>query len=208
MRPEDRPTEDRLLVHGSARRKVAPDRALWTFVVTERDAVPAAAFERCGSRLDELMRSLRGALEAAEIRTGAVRVAPVIDHRGHPQKEVDATGTVLVEVAIEDAGRAAGAAMSAGADHLRGPQTEARQADAVAEELLGEAVAAARRKADLVAAAAGRRLGRVLGVAEDPGVGLGHFRAVATSGGYEGPELATADAELTVSVSVLLQLEA
>ena len=49
--------------------------------------------------------------------------------------------------------------MAAGADRLHGPRFEYDDADGVRRELLGEAVADARGKAERLAAAGGRRLG-------------------------------------------------
>jgi uncharacterized protein len=79
----------------------------------------------------------------------------------------EAKATVSVRCAIAAAGDAARAAMEAGADRLHGPMLTVTGADAVREELLGEAVAIARRKAQRVADAAGRSLGRVLSVTEE-----------------------------------------
>ena len=74
---------------------------------------------------------------------------------------------VTVEAALSEAGRASGVAMSAGADRLRGPLLRVSGQEAIAEELLRDAVAAARRKAEHLAQAAGRSLGPVISVAED-----------------------------------------
>jgi len=201
--------DDRVEVRGTATRALAADHAQWALVVTESGDRPAAVFARCGERLDALTRGLRDALgEAADVRTGAVRVAPQRDERGRPLARVDATGEVTVRVRLADAGRAAGAAMDAGADHLRGPSLEVAGQPQIEEELTGAAVAAARRKAEHVAAAAGRTLGRVVSVAEAE---EGHRpivrAALASSGGYEGPELSPGDADVAVSVRVVFALD-
>src|SRR5215218_875669 len=152
--------EDRVDVEGTARRTVAADRVLWSLVVSEAGDVPADAFARAGERLDGLTRALRDGLgDAADVRTGALSVRPQHDEHGRRLSAVDVSGQVTLEVPLAEAGRAAGAAMSAGADHLDGPRLQVREREAVAEALLGEAVEAARRKAEHIAAAAGRRLG-------------------------------------------------
>jgi uncharacterized protein YggE len=66
--------------------------------------------------------------------------------------------------AVDRAGDVAQAAMAAGADRLRGPQFAYEGAAAAREELLGEAMADARVQAERLAAAADRRLGRVISV--------------------------------------------
>ena len=198
--------EQRVYVEGTARRTVAADRVLWSLVVTEAGDRPADAFARAGERLDALTRGLREGLgDAADVRTGALSVRPQHDERGRRLAGVDVSGQVTLEVPLGEAGRAAGAAMSAGADHLDGPRLQVRDREAVAEALLGEAVEAARRKAEHVAAAAGRRLGGVVSVAE--GAELYPRVEPMSAGGAAGPELAPSDAEITASVRVLFALE-
>ena len=158
--------EDRLLVTGEARREVAADRAVWTLLVTEEGDSAAETFARCGGRLDALTAALRGAFDAGDVRTGALGVRPQHDDHGRPTERVDVWGQVVLDVPLADAGRAAGAAMSSGADRLNGPALEVRETGAIEEELLAEAFAAARRKAERLAGAAGRELGRALSVAE------------------------------------------
>jgi len=93
--------------------------------------------------------------------------------------------------------------MSAGADRLDGPQLEVRDRAGVEEELLGEAVAAARRKAEHVAAAAGRVLGRVVAVTE---AASGFPLDRSMSANYGGPDLTPADAEIVATVRVVFEL--
>jgi uncharacterized protein len=196
-------------VEGTARRGVAADRVLWSLVVTESGDRPAEAFARAGERLDALTRGLRDQLgDAADVRTGALSVRPQRDEHGWPLAAVNVSGQVTVDVALAAAGRAAGAAMSAGADQLNGPTPQLRDEPSVAEALLGDAVEAARRKAEHAAAAAGRRLGAVVSVQEEPGEGYfprGELMSARAERG--GPELEPADAEITASVRVRFALE-
>jgi uncharacterized protein YggE len=195
--------EDRVRVSATARRAVPADRAVWTLAVAEAGEVPAETFERCGERLDALTRALRSALaDTAEIRTGAVTVRAQHDDHGRPTARVDASGQVVVDVPLAEAGRAAGAAMAAGADRLNGPALVVRDPGAIEEELLSDAVAIARRKAERLAAAAGRPLGGVVSVSSDLDED-GHPHAVyamAAAGGYEGPELAPSDTQIAVTI--------
>ncbi len=199
--------EDRLRVTGTARRHVAADRAVWTLLVTEAGDSAAETFARCGGRLDALTAALRSAFGEGEVRTGALSVRPQHDDHGRPIERVDVVGQVVLDVALADAGRAAGAAMSAGADRLNGPALEVRDTGAIEEELLAEAFAAARRKAERLAAAAGRELGRALTVAEDsddaPVPRLYAGRAAAFS---DGPQLDPADTVVEASVTVTFAL--
>jgi uncharacterized protein len=204
---EDLP-DNRVDVEGTARRSVAADRVLWSLVVVESGEVPADAFTRCGDRLDVLSRALRAELGAgADVRTGALSVRPQRDEHGRPLRAVDVSGQVTLDVSLAEAGRAAGAAMAAGADHLNGPRLQVRDQAAVAEALLGEAVAAARRKAEHVAAAAGRRLGRVVSAVAVPDGAVPVARLMSAHSEYGGPELNPEDAEITATVRVRFALE-
>ena len=203
--------ENRVVVVGTARRGVAADRAIWSLVVTESGDAPGATFARCGERLDALTHALRDQLgDRAEIRTGALSVQPQRDREGRRTDRIEVSGQVTVDVPLGEAGRAAGAAMSAGADRLNGPNLEVREREAIAEELLGEAVAAARRKGERIAAAAGRRLGEVVGVMEDTEVHpfAGSAVLMSRGAGDEGPDLAPSDAEIRATVQVAFALEA
>jgi uncharacterized protein len=194
----------RIDVEGSARRSVPADRVLWSLAVVESGDVPAEAFARGGERLDTLTSRLREELgEGADVRTGALSVRPQRDEHGRPLPAVDVSGHVTIDAPLADAGRAAGAAMSAGADRLDGPRLEVRDRAGVEEELLGEAVAAARRKAEQVAAAAGRVLGRVVAVTEDASAFPMGERMSAS---YGGPDLTPADAEIVATVRVVFEL--
>jgi uncharacterized protein YggE len=175
---------------------------VWTLAVAEAGEVPAETFERCGERLDALTLALRSALaDTAEIRTGAVTVRPQHDDHGRPTARVDAWGEVVVDVPLAEAGRAAGAAMAAGADRLNGPALVVRDPGAVQDELLADAVAIARRKAERLAAAAGRPLGGVVSMSSDPDeVGYAATRAAFAFGSSEGPDLAPADTEIAVTI--------
>jgi|SRR5215211_6503422 uncharacterized protein YggE len=202
--------EHRVEVEGTARRSVAADRVLWSLVVTESGDRPADAFARAGERLDALTRGLRQQLgDVADVRTGPLSVRPQRDEHGRPLATVNVSGQVTVDVPLAAAGRAAGAAMSAGADQLHGPTLRVRDEPAVAEALLGEAVQAARRKAERAAAAAGRRLGPVVNVQEEPGEGFfprGEPMSMRT-GGHDGPELTPEDAQVTATVRVRFALD-
>ena len=73
---------------------------------------------------------------------------------------------LVVTAPLEQASTVATAAMDAGADELHGPTLRYPDATASLDALLPQAVEAARRNADAIAAAAGRRAGRVLSVTD------------------------------------------
>jgi uncharacterized protein len=190
-------TGDHVTVTGNAQRAVAPGTATWRAEAVEADDDPRTAFERCSERLNSLVGRLGG---LGEVATEAVVVQPRWDEGG--QRGAEAIGAVRVRAAAERAGEVAQAAMAAGADRLHGPRFEYDDADATRGELLGEAVADARGKAERLAAAAGRRLGGVRAIEE-----AGPQRRMAAVAMSEAPDVLPREQEVTAMVTVTFALE-
>ena len=194
-------TDDHVSVTGSADRAVAPGAATWRAEAVESDDDPRAAFERCTARLNALVQRLAG---VGEVATDAVVVQPRFEEGGPAGAE--AIGAVRVRSPAGRSGDVAQAAMAGGADRLHGPRFEYDDAEAARGELLGEAVADARRKAELLAAAGGRRLGAVRRIEESgPERVPGGVRAVAMSA--EPPDVRPRELTVTASVRVVVALE-
>jgi uncharacterized protein YggE len=151
--------DDRLSVLGHASGEVEPDRLEWTLIVREADGDPRAAFDRCSQRLN----ALAGALSMAQVTTGAAAVSPERDYEtGRPTGRHEAHAALTAVAALALGGEVAATAMEAGADELRGPRLRLPDSDEIVDGLLADAVAAARRRAERMAAAAGRKLGRIV----------------------------------------------
>ena len=184
-------------VTGSAQRAVAPGAATWRAEAVESDDDPRTAFERCSTRLNALVERLSA---VGEVATEAVVVQPRFEAGGAAGAE--AIGAVRVRSAAGRAADVAQAAMSAGADRLQGPQFEYERASEVRGELLDEAVADARAKAERLAAAAGRRLGRVDQIEETgPERVPGLQRAMAATA--EPPDVRPRELTVTATVRVV-----
>jgi uncharacterized protein len=193
-------TEDRVTVSGLASRSVAPNTATWRAEAVETDDDPRAAFDRCTSRLNALVERLAA---AGDVSTDSVRVEPHWGEDGPAGTQ--AVGAVVVRSPAALAGEVARAAMSADADRLRGPWFEYDDAVEVGEELLAEAVADARRKADRLATAAGRRLGAVRAIEE--GVPFDEFEDAVGKMSAGAPEVRPREQLVTASVKVAFELE-
>jgi uncharacterized protein YggE len=136
------------------------------------------------------------------VATEAVVVQPRWEEGG--QRGAEAIGAVRVHAAAERAGEVAQAAMAAGADRLHGPRFEYDDADGVRGDLLGEAVAEARAKAERLAAAAGRTLGAVRVIEEaGPERVPGPHRVMAA----EAPDVRPRELTVTATVTVTFGLE-
>jgi uncharacterized protein YggE len=191
-------TEDHVTVTGTAQRAVAPGAATWRAEAVEADDDPRRAFERCSSRLNTLVERLDG---LGEVATEAVVVQPRWEERGPAGAE--AVGAVRVRAAASRAGDVAQAAMAAGADRLHGPRFEYDDSGGVRAELLGEAVADARAKAERLAAAAGRRVGAVRQMHESgPERVPGPQRVMA----MDAPDVRPSELTVTATVTVMFAL--
>jgi uncharacterized protein YggE len=191
-------TDDHVTVTGTAQRAVTPGAATWRAEAVEADDDPRAAFERASTRLNALVGRLEG---LGEVATEAVVVQPRWEERGPAGAE--AIGAVRIRASAERAGDVAQAAMVAGADRLHGPRFEYDDAEGVRRELLGEAVADARAKAERLAAAGGRKLGPVRQIEEaGPERTPGPVRAMAA----EAPDVRPRELTVTATVTVTFAL--
>lgn len=199
--------DDRMVVHGSARRSVAPDVATLRLVVLELDADQRAAFERCGPRMNDVVARLRTLVGGdGQVTTGTLRVERYWEEVAEEEHGPDvhaAAGHIAVECTPALAAPVVSEAMALGVDEVDGPQHSVRDPSAVLEELLGEAVAAARRKAERLAQAAERSLGGIVAVEESFRGGWDDYGGVHEAAGAAGPpDVTFRPAELTLAATV------
>jgi uncharacterized protein len=191
----------RVVVHGTARRSVAPDVATLGLRILEVDQDQRAAFARCQSRVGTIVPQLQALLDGGDrLTTGNLSVKPYYDEfaeREQRERLFAASCPIVVECRPEVAAQAVSEAIAVGVDRLSGPSFSVRDRSPVVEELLGEAIAAARRKAERVAEAASRSLGGIVAVEE------------ARHGGWDDDEPYDEDAivELASSSSARIDLQ-
>jgi uncharacterized protein len=191
-------TGDHVTVTGSASRALAPGAATWRAETVEADDDPRAAFERCSGRLNGLVERLAG---LGDVASEAVVVQPRFEKGGPAGAE--AIGAVRVRSTAARAGEVAQAAMAAGANRLHGPWFEYEGAEDARVGLLGEAVADARRKAEHLADAAGRRLGPVRAVTEQ----TDDRYAMASLETASAPDVRPREQSVTATVRVVFRLQ-
>src|SRR3954468_19359867 len=199
--------DNRLTVAGIARTEVAPDRVEWQLVVHEAGPDARDAFARCSARL----RALAGALESADVTTGPVAVSPEVDENRRPTGRQQARAALTAIAPLAHAGDLAAAAIEAGADELRGPTLHTSGIEAARDALYAEAVHAARRRAQAMAEAAGRTLGRAVSVRDhddfDMLVAEGHVGHMsATSGAMPAPPVVPRPKAISAAVQVVFEL--
>jgi uncharacterized protein YggE len=204
-------------VSGDAKVTVRPDRVQIDIGVSTRAAQSQEAAAQNARQVDAVLAAVRKATgPAAVLKTISYTLNPTYQY--HPNgEEPTITGYSalnVVQVTLDDLakiGTVIDSATQAGANHVQGIQFTLRDQDAVRAEALRQAATRARAEADVLAAALGLKVVRVLSVEENsPRVVpvrayMGAPRAMATAAAPTPVEAGTldvtADVMLTVEVS-------
>ena len=203
-------------VTGDAKVTARPDRVQIDIGVSTRAAQSQEAAEQNARQVDAVLAAVRKATGAAVLKTISYTLNPTYQY--HPQgEEPTITGYSalnVVQVTLDDLARIGtviDSATQAGANHVQGIQFTLRDQDTVRAEALRQAATRARAEADVLAAALGLKVVRVLSVEENsPRVVpvrayMGAARAMATAAAPTPVEAGTldvtADVMLTVEVS-------
>ena len=210
------PTVSSIRVTGDARVTAKPDRVQIDVGVTTRSPTSQEAATRNAHDVDAVLAAVRKAAgPTAVLKTISYTLTP--NYHFHPnggEPTIDGyIATNVVQVQLDDLGRigaAIDAATQAGANHVQGIQFTLRDQDAVRAQALREAALRARAEADVLAAALGLKVVRVLTVEENsPRVvpvrmfsrGAGVTAAAAPTPVEAGTLDVTADVTLGVEVS-------
>jgi uncharacterized protein len=159
-------------VTGEARVTARPDRVQIDIGVTTRAPTSQEAAARNARDVDTVLAAVRKATPAAELKTVGYSLNP--NYQYHPNGgEPTIDGYIaanIVQVTLDDLakiGAVIDAATQAGANHVQGIQFTLRDQEAVRAEALRKAAAQARAEADVLAAALGLKVVRVLTVEEN-----------------------------------------
>lgn len=162
------PNERTVSTTGTAIVRSAPDEALVTLGVRTDAATAQEAMDRNAEQMEAVIAALLDAgLDEADLATASINLYPRWDDTGSTvdgftaENQVTATVRNLDRVGtIIDQGVAAGANLASGITFRVSNGNEA------GDRALAEAVADARRKAEVLAAAGGAELGAVVTIAE------------------------------------------
>jgi uncharacterized protein YggE len=204
-------------VTGDAKVTARPDRVQIDIGVTTRAAQSQEAASQNARQVDAVLAAVRKATPAAVVKTISYSLNPTYQYHSNGE-EPTITGysaVNVVQVTLDDLakiGTVIDSATLAGANHVQGIQFTLRDQDAVRAEALRQAATRARAEADVLAAALGLKVVRVLSVEENSPrvmpvlhINMAAPRAMA-SGAVTTPVEAgtldvTADVMLTVEVS-------
>ena len=156
-----------ITVTGNGSVTAVPDRAGFDFTVNTRAATAKAALAQNAAAASAVAAALKSAGVAdADIQTNQVSLSPQTNQDGTQILGYAASNTVSVKSTIAKAGSLVDAAVGAGADGVSGPSLSISDQDAKYRDALTKAVAAAKAKAQTLAAAAGLTLGSAQTIVE------------------------------------------
>jgi len=163
---------------------VVPDIAIVTIGVTTRAEAARAALDQNSAETAKVIATIRSAGVAdKDIGTSGFSVFPVYEERpprADGQGGIEAMPKIVgyqvqneVRVTVREIGKSGALldqVVTAGANQISGIQFDVADPQAASDEALKKAIADARRKAQLMAAAAGVRIVRVLDVSGGSGM--------------------------------------
>lgn len=183
--PETTPRPATLSLTGSAEMFAKPDRATITSGVVTQAATAREALDANNEAIAEVIASLREAeISQDDIQTSGFNVQPRYqyperqeDGSQEPPRIVGYEVSNQVTVIVRDLNALGGVldrAVTVGANRIDGIAFEVSNADELLDDARADAIADARRKANVYSVAAGVRLERILRISE--------------SGGFEPPQ--------------------
>jgi hypothetical protein len=195
---------DTVTVTGTGPAKATPDRAEISAGVETRGATARAALAANATEMRKVIEALRQA-GATNIRTQSISLSPRVVEDGRVDG-FTAQNTVSASIAVSRAGAAIDASVEAGANVVWGPSLSSSDAEKLYREALEASVADARERAEVLAAAAGRTLGKVTAIVEGGGSVVGPmYDRAAASGGDTPIEPGTQETTATVTVTYELR---
>jgi uncharacterized protein YggE len=159
-------------VTGDAKVTARPDRVQIDIGVSTRAAQSQEAASQNARQVDAVLAAVRKATPAAVLKTISYSLNPTYQYHSKGEEPTIAgySAVNVVQVTLDDLakiGTVIDSATLAGANHVQGIQFTLRDQDAVRAEALRQAATRARAEADLLAAALGLKVVRVLSVEEN-----------------------------------------
>ncbi|MBN8608574.1 MAG: SIMPL domain-containing protein [Caulobacterales bacterium] len=204
-----------LSVSAEGTSEARPDLATISLGVTTEGQTAQAALQENSRRMAALNQALRRAgIAERDIQTSNVSVYPQQQYRENQPPLItgyQANNTVTAKIRnINNTGRVIDAAVAAGGNNINGVTFSHADPDAQLDAARRDAIAEARRRAELYANALGMRVNRIVAVSEGGGYSppipypmAARMDAVAAA---PPPPIAPGEIETRVSVSVTFEL--
>jgi hypothetical protein len=205
----------RITVTGEGQVDAAPDIATITLGVQVRGDTAAAALAANSERLGAVLARLKaGGIADRDLQTSGLGLGPSFDYsrEGQPPRIVGYEATNMLTVRVRDLTRLGAVldqAVGDGANTLNGLAFGLAEPQAALDRARVAAVQDARRKAEMMAAAAGVSLGAVLEMSESTGGGpQPYFRGAPMAMEAAAVPVAGGEVSLSVQVSITWEIKA
>ncbi|HEY7381096.1 MAG TPA: SIMPL domain-containing protein [Gaiella sp.] len=193
---------DTVTVSGVGSVSAVPDEAVVSVGVESTAATAQAALTANARDMREVIEAVRAA-GGKDVTTQTVSLSP----RTTPEGKADgfvATNVVTATTGLGNAGKLIDAAVAAGANTVFGPTLSSSDAEKLYREALAKAVGDAKERAEVLATAAGRQLGRVTAMSEGGGEAVPLMEKTAAADA--GVPVVSGSQETTATVSVTYEL--
>ncbi len=196
-----------------------PDVALFTAGVATTGKTAKAALSANSAAMNQVIRSLKSSgIAERDIQTSNLSISPVYASRSRSGNELEdrvppiigyrANNQVIVKQRKLGAfGKVIDTLVSAGANQVSGPNFQVEDTDSALDEARREAMAAARKRAQLYAKAAGLRVRRILSISESGGYSPRPQPMMARVAMDEGASTPVSAGEVELQVNVSVQFE-
>ena len=196
-----------ITVSGEASISVAPDQAEIEAGVTSDAKTAREASEANNAAMGKLLLALKAAnIDEKDIQTSRLSLQPqYAPNRPGPSPVVGYQASNHVTVRVHDIPKVASTIdilVGAGATNIGGIGFSVSNASKLLDDARGQAVADARRKAEIYAKAAGVTLGAPLGISEEGAPGPMPYRKMAVGMAVSPTPVAQGEETLQVTVSV------
>lgn len=207
-----------LSASGEGVENAAPDMAVVTLGVLSRAATAREALDSNNADMDKVIQAVRGqAIADKDISTTGFSINPVYSRPPQPRagEEPAEPRIVAYQVSnqirivvrdIDKTGAVVDSAVTAGANQAGSINFDIDDRQGLADKAIAAAIADAKRKAELMAEAAGVRLVRVLNVNANEGGGRPMFRLEARDAAAA-PPVPVMGGELSVSANAQISWE-
>jgi uncharacterized protein YggE len=211
----DKDTPHIVAVWGEGAVRAVPDTAEVSAGVVSQADTAAAALKDNSAAMDKVMKAVQSfGIASGDVQTQGINVSPVM---ARPAGRADAPPQItgyrasnIVSVRVRDMtklGVVLDALVSSGANEMHGMRLTIGAPDKLMDEARGKAMDNARHKAELLAKAAGVKLGRVTSISEETGVSAQpRMYALAERASAPVP-IAAGEVELKATVRVVYALE-
>jgi uncharacterized protein YggE len=199
----DQPATRSITVSGTATVSATPTQAGFDFAVSTRSKTAQQALADDSTQMRKLIAAIEAAgIPASALQTSSVSLAPVTSGDNSTIVGYSASNTVSATVSdLSKAGAVVDAAVAAGANQVDGPNLTIADQTTLYDQALKSAVADARAKAQVLAAAGGLQVGAVASVEENAGTAPVPFAESAAASG--GTPIQAGTQRVTASVTVV-----